>query len=77
MTADLVTAPDQSGAEGSCVRDSDCRLFSDYCMQCACLALGVNQPPPPCNGNMVNCLRDPCSMNSAVCDPLTQHCTLH
>ena len=51
-----------------CVQDSDCRLFSDYCEGCNCVALGIGEPDPKCNGNIVQCLVDPCRNLQARCE---------
>jgi Stigma-specific protein, Stig1 len=57
-----------------CRRDSDCRLFSDYCEGCNCRALLATQPDPPCDGQIYNCLVDPCRGHVAVCDQSTGKC---
>ena len=56
--------------EGACCEEAaDCRIFSDYCDGCACLALPVDAPDPVCAGNLVSCLVDPCLGAAAVCGP--------
>lgn len=50
-----------------CVTDADCRLFSDYCEGCNCVALGHGEPNPKCNGNIVQCFVDPCLNLQAQC----------
>ena len=50
-----------------CKTDADCRLFSDYCEGCNCLALGRKEPDPVCDGQLVQCLLDPCRGLQAVC----------
>jgi hypothetical protein len=49
-----------------CSTDSDCRLVSDYCGGCSCLALGPTQSDPTC-AQPVACFRDPCGGEAAVC----------
>ncbi|HKU37193.1 MAG TPA: hypothetical protein VJR89_03580 [Polyangiales bacterium] len=51
-----------------CVTDADCRLFSDYCEGCNCVALGDGEPDPKCSGNVVQCLVDPCRNLQARCE---------
>lgn len=51
-----------------CVKDSDCRLFSDYCEGCNCVALGIGEPNPECSGTIVQCLIDPCLNVKAHCE---------
>ena len=51
-----------------CVKDSDCRLFSDYCEGCNCVALGNGEPDPKCAGDLVQCLVDPCRNLEARCE---------
>lgn len=60
-------APDTSAEPGRCAQDTDCRLLSDYCTGCDCRALLQDEPPPPCPGNGVQCLRDPCTGLKAHC----------
>jgi hypothetical protein len=54
--------------EPECVEDADCRLFSDYCEGCNCVALGNGEPNPTCNGNTVQCFVDPCRLLQARCE---------
>jgi len=51
-----------------CTTDADCRLFSDYCEGCNCVALGAGEPEPKCTGNIVQCLIDPCQGAQARCE---------
>ncbi len=56
--------------EGPCCEEAaDCRIFSDFCDGCACLALPVDAPDPVCAGDLVSCLVDPCLGAAAVCAP--------
>lgn len=52
---------------GSCTKDSDCRLFDDYCTGCDCRALSSNQKDPTCSGPGVRCLVEPCAGHTAAC----------
>ena len=71
-------APISDGGRGEpgaeCTHPSDCRLFSDTCGACTCLALGASAADPTCPGPAVQCFRDPCSGQSAVCSG--GHCAL-
>jgi hypothetical protein len=54
--------------EGACCEEAaDCRIFSDFCDGCACLALPVDAPDPVCAGDLVSCGVDPCLGAAAVC----------
>ena len=69
-TSRTAAAPPTTAAEkkpGRCAEDKDCRLFSDYCTGCDCRALLLDEPLPPCPGNGVQCLRDPCTDLIARC----------
>jgi len=57
--------PIPGGAE--CRTDADCSLYSSYCGGCNCLALNPLESPPKCL-DPVQCLIDPCSNKSAVCE---------
>jgi hypothetical protein len=50
-----------------CTSDADCRLFSNYCDGCACLALSVGEQDPVCKGSLVACFVDPCVHAEAQC----------
>jgi len=50
-----------------CASDKECRLFSNYCEGCACLALSTSEPNPVCKGTIVACLLDPCRDSEARC----------
>jgi hypothetical protein len=52
---------------GTCTTVADCQLVSDYCGGCNCLALSKGQKAPPCSGQMVQCLIDPCGIKTAAC----------
>ncbi len=53
---------------GHCTVDADCRLVSNYCEGCNCLALTRDDQDPACgSGKMVACLVDPCQTKRAVC----------
>jgi hypothetical protein len=56
------------GSGGSCKADDDCRLYDDYCAGCLCRALAQSDPKPTCSGPGVQCLRQPCAGQTAVCD---------
>ena len=60
--------PLQGPTDPECKVDADCRLFSDYCDGCNCVALGVNEPAPICTGDVVQCLVDPCRELEARCE---------
>jgi hypothetical protein len=51
-----------------CSKDSACRLQADYCDGCECVALGPGEKLPPCKGDVVACLVDPCRGMVARCD---------
>ena len=51
-----------------CRTDADCRLFSDYCEGCNCVALGRGESDPKCDGTIVQCLVDPCLGVEARCE---------
>jgi hypothetical protein len=50
-----------------CRSDKECRLFSNYCDGCACLALSSSEPDPVCKGTIVACFVDPCRGDQAQC----------
>ncbi|HTB75641.1 MAG TPA: hypothetical protein VK762_20460 [Polyangiaceae bacterium] len=54
-------------AGASCAGAGDCRLFSDMCGACTCLALAAAAADPVCPGPGVSCFRDPCTGQSAAC----------
>ena len=54
-------------AGDSCTGAGGCRLFSDMCGACTCLALAASAPDPVCPGQGVSCFRDPCSGQTAAC----------
>ena len=60
---DLALAP------ASCQTVGDCRLYSSYCSTapCQCLALGRNDPDPPCTGTQMTCIVDPCTNARLAC----------
>jgi hypothetical protein len=51
-----------------CTVDADCRLFSNYCDGCECLALASTEPNPVCKGTIVACFVDPCRGDVARCE---------
>lgn len=55
------------GPKVECVSDKECRLFSNYCDGCACLALSASEPNPICKGDIVACFVDPCRNAEAQC----------
>jgi hypothetical protein len=50
-----------------CASDKECRLFSNYCGGCECLALSSSEPDPICKGTLVACFVDPCRNQEASC----------
>jgi hypothetical protein len=50
-----------------CASDKECRLFSNYCEGCECLALSASEPNPICKGDIVACFVDPCRSAEASC----------
>ncbi|MCP4544089.1 MAG: C-type lectin domain-containing protein, partial [Chloroflexi bacterium] len=63
------------GIDCSCQNDSDCRLYNSYCDGCYCLALHVNEIDPVCEGTIVSCMVEPCTLitgtpvcNSGTCE---------
>jgi hypothetical protein len=50
-----------------CTSDKECRLFSNYCDGCECLALSSSETDPVCKGNIVACFVDPCRNAEAQC----------
>ena len=60
--------PSIPGPKVECSRDADCRLFSDYCEGCNCVALGPGESEPKCTGNIVQCFVDPCLHLEARCE---------
>ena len=55
------------GTEAMCTVAGDCRLFSSNCGDCFCVALGADEPDPPCDETIVECIVDPCSEMSVGC----------
>jgi hypothetical protein len=55
-------------SDPECRVDADCRLFSDYCEGCNCVALGAKEPNPICKGDLVQCFVDPCLNLQARCE---------
>ncbi|MEO1336017.1 MAG: hypothetical protein AAFV29_10250, partial [Myxococcota bacterium] len=55
------------GAAVTCIRNDDCRTFSDYCGGCNCEAIGVDDEDPMCSGEKVKCVADPCMNKVARC----------
>lgn len=53
--------------ETECKSDKECRLFSNYCEGCQCLALASGEFDPVCKGNIVACFVDPCRGAEARC----------
>jgi hypothetical protein len=53
--------------EVECRSDKECRLFSNYCEGCACVALSTQEVDPVCKGDIVACLVDPCRNAEAQC----------
>ena len=60
-----VCVPNQPPPE--CASDKECRLFSNYCDGCECLALSSSEPNPVCKGTVVACFVDPCRDAEARC----------
>jgi hypothetical protein len=54
-------------AKDECSSDKDCRLFSNYCDGCECLALSSGEVNPVCGGQIVACFVDPCRGAEARC----------
>lgn len=54
-------------AEPECKSDKECRLFSNYCDGCQCLALDDGEVNPVCKGDIVACFVDPCRNAEARC----------
>jgi hypothetical protein len=50
-----------------CKSDKECRLFSNYCEGCQCVALDDGEVDPVCKGDIVACLVDPCGNAAARC----------
>lgn len=50
-----------------CRSDKECRLFSNYCEGCQCMALSIYETNPVCNGDIVACFVDPCRGADAQC----------
>lgn len=50
-----------------CTSDKECRLFSNYCEGCACVALSSGEVDPVCKGDLVACFVDPCRGAEARC----------
>jgi hypothetical protein len=50
-----------------CASDKECRLFSNYCEGCQCMALSIYETNPVCNGDIVACFVDPCRGAEAQC----------
>lgn len=55
------------GPKPECATDKECRLFSNYCDGCECLALSASEPNPICKGDVVACFVDPCRNAEAQC----------
>ncbi len=47
--------------------EAGCRLFSNRCNGCACLALSRSESNPSCDGGLVTCIVDPCDGKTAIC----------
>jgi hypothetical protein len=45
----------------------DCKVASNSCDPCMCLALGANEPVPDCDAGSVKCSPDPCTGHTATC----------
>jgi hypothetical protein len=67
LAGGCITLECESPKTWACVKDTDCRLKSDYCDGCHCLALGPGGSAPSCKGTPVQCLLDPCSLKSPRC----------
>ncbi|MGC4064816.1 MAG: hypothetical protein QM784_09260 [Polyangiaceae bacterium] len=54
---------------GSCTKDTDCRIYDDYCRGCNCRAVPTNVAvEPSCRpADMVQCLVEPCLKKRAAC----------
>lgn len=79
--AGCVTRPTEEGGEalpveiatlgmsidGSCSADADCRVESDYCAACSCIALAAQDHVDACFGQELTCLVDPCEGQRARC----------
>jgi hypothetical protein len=57
------------GSGDECVTNDDCRLFSSSCESapCVCIPLPADDPDPPCNGQMIQCIEDPCDGKAPIC----------
>lgn len=51
-----------------CTSTEECRLYSDYCNGCNCIALAAGEQPPVCHGAVVQCFVDPCRGAVALCE---------
>jgi hypothetical protein len=56
-----------------CSTDADCRLESNYCGGCSCLALAKGETGPSCT-NPVQCFADPCSVSTDVAACVNGQC---
>lgn len=66
-SSDVKSAPPAAEVEAECRSAPDCRLHSDYCGGCSCLALASDAPEPECQ-RPVQCLIDPCQGRRAACE---------
>jgi hypothetical protein len=63
------------GTVAECRSAADCRLYSDYCGGCNCIALGPNDNPPVCS-NPFQCLVDPCEVPSHTAACVNGQCVV-
>jgi hypothetical protein len=64
-----------STSASKCSTQADCRLESDYCTGCDCVALSTGESVKPCPGPGVRCLVDPCASKSVACE--SGSCVVH
>jgi len=61
---------------GQCATATDCKTHAENCGTCVCIALGVNEPAPDCDGGAtIKCTPDPCTGHTVTCDS-SQNCVL-
>ncbi len=61
-------ARDSGGGDGAaCTGAGDCRLFSDMCGTCTCLALAASAATPTCPTPPTECFKAPCAGLTAAC----------
>ena len=72
--SDGTSSGDGQVGDGASACGAGCRLYSNYCDGCTCLALRVGQSNPVCNGMIVTCLHDPCEGLVSACDESAGTC---